>query len=275
MRVNVVRSAVLLLAAAEIASAQVCRISMAGATRNRKIINQLYAECAGDTINCLAWVPIFNMLEHSLPFGNWGVTSNFGQKKDGHQFQGWCNRRYLQDNAGNWAWHCMDSRGWYEWNSCSQWPYNAPSCNLYNANNCTWQVTSQGNNVHGTIGFDAWASCPMDTNGDGQCDTGGCLNQTSVGTYNNYMSLYELDGCDEDELVQSLYFPPTTATSNCSVWYCPAAGGSWVTPNFYQSPSYPQIVDTELALIYNEAYFVDTYGSCAQQAQWDQRYNCY
>jgi hypothetical protein len=44
--------------------------------------------------------------------------------------------------------------------------------------------------VHGTIGFDLWSTCPMDTNSDGQCDTGGCLSATSVGTYNNYMSLF-------------------------------------------------------------------------------------
>src|SRR5687768_5186114 len=59
------------------ASGQVCRISTSGLNRNRRVVGPVHAECP---------VSI-----HSVPFGNWGVTSNFGQKQDGTQFQGWCH----------------------------------------------------------------------------------------------------------------------------------------------------------------------------------------
>ena len=39
---------------------------------------------------------------HSEPFGNWGVDSPYGRKRDGYQFSGW---------------HSDD--GWLQWNSCT------------------------------------------------------------------------------------------------------------------------------------------------------------
>ena len=50
-------------------------------------------------------------------------------------------------------------------------------------------------------------ACPYDDDGDGQCDTGGCLDISSLGFGTNYMSIYELDPLDHDELVQTPYFP--------------------------------------------------------------------
>jgi hypothetical protein len=248
---------------------QVCRVSLAGATRNRRVVGDVYAECPGDIINCIPFLPV----EHSIPFGNWGATSNFGQKQDGHQFQGWCNNSWVRDNYGNWKLECRD--GWYEWNSCYQSQWGPPNCTLFNYASCYQQATVTGNNVHGTIGYDVWTSCPYDWNGDGACDTGGCLNMTSMGTSNNFMTLYELDKCDEDELVQSLYFPATTAYTSCSIWGCSAAGSNWVTPTFYDTPSWPPIVYSEFALIYNGAYFIDQNYYCEQLKMYDPRYNCY
>src|SRR5713226_6868610 len=118
------------------APAQLCRLSVAGLNQSRKVTGSIHAECPED---------IF----HSAPFGNWGVTSNFGQKRDGHQFDGWCHESRVCDNSGFCKTDCQD--GWYEWNSCTDHPlYRAPNCTLYNAANCTEQVTTNGVNVHGT-----------------------------------------------------------------------------------------------------------------------------
>ena len=68
--------------AAADAYAQVCTISGYMVNHNR------YAyDTAEECLNC----PIFC---HSVPFGNWGVSSNVGSKRDADQFQGWypnCN----------------------------------------------------------------------------------------------------------------------------------------------------------------------------------------
>ena len=250
----------------EQASAQFCRVSMSGATQNRKVTNVVYAECPGDPISC--W-PFFG--DHSVPFGNWGATSNFGQKQDGHQFQGWCHD-HMMLVEGEWKEVCEDD--WYEWNSCTVYPYNAPNCTLFNADSCYTQQSNRGVNIHGTTGFDAWADCPRDTDGDGSCDEGGCLYHEWIGTSNNYMSLYEIDPCDEDELVQSVYFPSTSVETTCDIWGCAVGSSPWVSPTFYQDPSY-QVVFAEMALVYNGAYFVDPYGACADLAQYDYSYNCW
>src|SRR5690348_8261138 len=105
----------LLLALTLPSRAQVCRISTSGVNRNRSVTGQIHAEC-----------PISI---HSVPFGNWGVTSNFGQKQDDHQFQGWCHDTRICDNRGNCRTECKD--GWYEWNSCTDIDdYKAPNCTL-------------------------------------------------------------------------------------------------------------------------------------------------
>ena len=100
---NLTTTAILLLLLCSELAAQVCRISTSGLTRNRRVAGPIHAEC-----------PISI---HSVPFGNWGVTSNFGQKQDGNQFQGWCHETRVCDNNGNCSTECRD--GWYEWNSCT------------------------------------------------------------------------------------------------------------------------------------------------------------
>ena len=118
------------------AAAQVCRISVAGVNQARRVKGDVHVECPEDIV-------------HSPPFGNWGVTSNFGQKGDSHQFDGWCHDTRVCDNAGTCQTDC--TAGWYEWNSCTDHPlYRAPNCSLFNANSCTEQVSTTGTNVHGT-----------------------------------------------------------------------------------------------------------------------------
>src|SRR3954447_6002800 len=78
--------------------AQVCRLSVAGLNQARRVTGAIGAECAS---------PV-----HSTPFGNWGVTSNYGQKGNSHQFDGWCHDQRVCDNTGACKSVCAD--GWYE-----------------------------------------------------------------------------------------------------------------------------------------------------------------
>jgi hypothetical protein len=88
------------------------------------------------------------------------------------------------------------------------------------------------------------------------------------------MSLYELDPVCCDELVQTAFFPSTSVPLNCTVWGCPAAGSDWVSPNFYDSPSWPPKVDAQFAVVSNWAVFSDPNRRCAAYASVDPRYNC-
>lgn len=146
---------------------------------------------------------------HSVPFGNWGVVSNGGSQVDGHQFDGWCRSNWVLYPDG---FQRQCSNTWYEWHSC----YNfapPPNCNFYNTPSCTSQQTTQGENVHGG-GFIAEFFVPEPSEGYTQ---GGCraLQGQAFTTWNNWMSLYELDLNDWDDFVQTLHFPPTTATLSC------------------------------------------------------------
>jgi len=125
---------------------------------------------------------------HTPPFGNWGVTSNFGPKHDDHQFDGWCHNARICDNNGNCHTDCVD--GWWEWNSCTDIAlYRAPNCTLYNSASCTEQVTTTGVNVHGTRIVDLNVRCPADTSGDGVADEGGCADLRTFSNGTNFMSL--------------------------------------------------------------------------------------
>lgn len=230
-------------------NAQVCRLSVAGLNQSRRVAGDIHAECP-ETIEI-----------HTAPFGNWGVTSNFGQKGNSHQFDGWCHNTRICDNTGACKTDCQD--GWYEWNSCTNHPlYSAPNCTLYNSANCTEQVTATAVNVHGTRYVDIPVRCPFDSNGDGIPDSGGCADVTSFSSGTNFLSLYELDpGCC-DELVQTVYFPAVTLNLACDVFGCAGTGSSWLSPLSWDSPSSPAKVFAELAVVVNWGAFVDTSGGC-------------
>lgn len=232
------------------AHGQICRLSVAGLNRNRAVRGEITAECPGT-------------FPHTAPFGNWGVTSNVGTVRDSHQFQGWCHDTRVCDNRGNCRTECRD--GWYEWNSCTTHAdFKAPNCTLYNAEECTSQVTSTGVNVHGTINVDVPVRCPIDTNNDGVADAGGCADVRQHTVANNFMSVYELDPITGNKLVQSLYFPATTVGLNCTTAGCPANGSDWVKPNGFDSPREPVKVTAELATVVNSGSFVDAGRVCRQ-----------
>lgn len=230
---------------AAVLCAQTCVISTAGLNLWRRVMGPVNEECIG--------------FPHSAPFGNWGATSNFGPKVDGAQFEGW-----------------YYSGGKYQWNSCTS---SYTGCSYMNWNNCTEQVTRlYGSsvmpvNVLGTVGYNLWADCPRDTDSDGVCDTGGCLYAGGWTTTNNYMTLYELDWPDADDLVQSLYFPNTSVSVSCTVAGCSPNESAYVGVSFYQTPSYPQKVDAQFKLRVNFAQYYD--GSyCEYLRTYDYTYNC-
>jgi uncharacterized protein (TIGR03437 family) len=226
----------------------VCRLSVAGLNQARRVTGQIRAECPSD-------------LFHTNPFGNWGVTSNFGQKANSHQFQGWCHDMRPCDNTGSCRSACAD--GWYEWNSCTDHSrYSPPNCSLYNAADCTEQATSTGINVHGTRYVDIPVRCPVDTNGDGIPDEGGCRDVPQYSTGTNFMSLYELDPVCCDQLVQTVYFPPLTLPLACDVFGCAAISSDWVSPVAWDSPASPPKVFAQLAAVVNWGGFVDQNRAC-------------
>ncbi len=228
-------------------AAQVCRISTSGLNRNRQVAGPVHAECPVSV--------------HTVPFGNWGVTSNFGQKVNGHQFQGWCHDTRVCDNRGNCRTDCQD--GWFEWNSCTDIDeYRPPNCTVYNDKNCTTQVSTLGQNVHGTRSIDVTVRCPTDTNGDGVSDQGGCMDLKLFSNGANFMSLYELDPGSTDDLIQTIYFPEAPVNLTCSIFGCPPAQSPWVTPNAYDSPPSPAKVSAEFSMTVNSAIFVDTSRAC-------------
>ncbi|MCW5980130.1 MAG: hypothetical protein KIT09_18755 [Bryobacteraceae bacterium] len=231
--------------------AQICRLSVAGLNRDRRVMGPVSAECPH---------PL-----HSAPFGNWGVTSNFGQKLNGHQFQGWCHNMRVCDNAGQCMNNCRD--GWYEWNSCTTHAlYQPPNCSLYNAAECTEQVSPLGINVLGTQAVDVPVTCPSDTNRDGALDSGGCADLTSYSRSNNFMSLYELDPATADELVQTIYYSDLVVPLRCDVFDCPLSGSEWARPIAYDSPPSPAKVFAEMAMVVNFGSFLDPRQACRPAA---------
>ncbi len=229
-----------------------CRISVAGLNQSRHVVGAIHAECPDQPL-------------HSAPFGNWGVTSNFGQRGNSHQFDGWCHDITACDNSGACRPVCAD--GWYEWNTCTDIPlFSAPNCSLYNSASCTEQVTTTGINVHGTRLVDMPVACPRDTDGDGVPDAGGCRDVAQYSSGANFMSLYELDPVCCDQLVQTVYFPAVTLPLFCDPLGCAPVASNWLDPSFWDSPSTPGKVYAQLAVLVNWGAFVNTGGNCSVAA---------
>jgi uncharacterized protein (TIGR03437 family) len=223
---------------------QVCRLSVAGLNQSRRVSGPVHAECRDEVV-------------HTAPFGNWGVTSNYGQKGDSRQFEGWCHDTWTCNNSGACQVRCTS--GFYEWNSCTDHAlYRPPNCSLYNAGDCTEQVTTTGVNVHGTKFVEIPVRCPSPIT-PGQ---GGCLDVREYASGTNFMSLYELDPATPDDLVQTVYFPETKVGLTCDAWGCAPAIGAWVTPSGYDSPASTPRVYAELASVVNWGAFVDTSRTC-------------
>ena len=246
------RTFLVLLAGALFASAlgaQVCKISAAGLNRDRRVLGPVNTECGGI---------------HSAPFGNWGVTSNFGRILDAGQFQGWCHESEVQFNGEGETPKVVCGSSHYQWNSCtSHEKYSAPNCTLYNAADCTEQHTTTGVNVLGTVEIWEPVGCPVDADNDGLADYGGCADIDSFEHGDNFMSVYELDPFTGDQLVQTLYYPRAPVALDCDVSGCSPNGSRWVTPSRYADPGGDALIFAELAVAVNGGVF-DSLGQCPQ-----------
>ncbi|HEX7087155.1 MAG TPA: hypothetical protein VF198_12385 [Vicinamibacterales bacterium] len=72
-----------------------CTLDRSWRNDNRVVFGPVYAECPGDYASCFP-------IEHTVPWGNWGVDSNAGNKNDSNQFWGY---EYIDGN--------------YQWDSCT------------------------------------------------------------------------------------------------------------------------------------------------------------
>ena len=160
---------------------QTCVIVFTGQNRARTVAGSVNVECGGDG--------------HSAPFGNWGVSSNYGRKKDTDQFRGWKH----EDGPSTKR----------QWNACTSL-YPPPDCDYYNANHCRTQQ-SYSTVTHGTLVYRTTPEeCIPPVPGSFPVSYVGCRDQGgTVSQASNYMTLYELDWNGND-LVETLYFPRTS-----------------------------------------------------------------
>ncbi len=227
---------------------QVCRLSVAGLNRNRAVMGPVNTECPGSI--------------HSAPFGNWGVTSNFGRRVNGRQFEGWCRDLIITDNTGRNDGVCGDGR--FEWNSCtSHANFSAPNCTLFNSEDCRSQVTTTGVNIVGTQTVEVAVGCPIDVDGDDVADLGGCADVGAYSHGTNFMSVYELDPLTGDELVQTLIFPDIALAMTCGPLGCPPTGSGWFAPAAYDDPVDKALIFAEMAVATNGGEF-DARGACPE-----------
>jgi hypothetical protein len=120
-----------------------------------------------------------------------------------------------------------------------------PYGNVYNVD----QYSPCGANVYGGVQLILPVTAPRDLDGDGIYDAGGCadLNGQRLTLQQNFMSLYELDTPDPDDLVESLYFPDLSVVFRCTLDMCLALGvkdrTGWPDDlNDFTSPQYQRPV---------------------------------
>lgn len=186
-------------------------IVITGQNKNRTVAGSVNEECGGDG--------------HSAPFGNWGVSSNYGDINDTWQFRGW-------------SWQDGDIKK-LQWNSCTTAveEFHAPNCSYYNRNGCTTQG-SDSTVTHGTMNFRTTATrCPLDELSTLEEGPGCRVYEGARAVQNiNFMTLYELDWNGND-LVETLYFPRTSLTlSGCTRDGCPEKRTGWLSKTRDTSP---------------------------------------
>lgn len=207
------------------AEAQTCQVSV-GLFNHNRFVYDTDEECSH-----FPW--------HSMPFGNWGVSSNVGGVRDADQFQGW--------EGG-----CAPGSK-VQWNSCAvdyvrpdpncqrlnfpkpgyffPWPPGYPFADVFGHNDCASgaypcqcvdQVSPCDANRYGGRGWNYGVSAPYDSDCDGSLDAGGCrdLDGLTVTVTGNFMTLYELDRPDGDDLIGTLYYPDVSIRLQCDVYSC-------------------------------------------------------
>lgn len=199
-----------------------CTVTLEGQNRNRTVAGAVNVECGAGV--------------HSAPFGNWGVSSNYGGVTDTDQFRGWKHEDGPPTKK--------------QWNSCttSVAQYHPPNCAYYNASGCKTQASSATVN-HGVYSYRySGNQCPQTLAPDNP-PLPGCSNMSgvSVTKSSNYMTVYELDWPDGDDLVETLYFPGTSVTlGSCNYEGCPKRTTGWV--DMTSSTSSSADVEAELRM---------------------------
>jgi len=244
-----------------------CIVTVWADTQNRIVLApnegvHINAECPGSI--------------HTYPFGNWGVSSNVGERREGMQFPGW-GPPWVQDGG--------------HWNSCtSNNPPGAlydcpplsgePPCEYYNYNVdpatgfYTQQVTIHGIKSYGGAVTLYSVSCPRFYS-DGSWRRGcedlitsyGLSSNTVFTLSQNYATLYELDPWDNDELIQSLYFPDRSVNFSgvCNVWSCQSTASPFADPISYDSPVWPPLVYAQMGISVGAELLTSApYGDCDQ-----------
>ena len=237
----------LLLAAADVLPAQqqrdeeACVVTVKGENRNRTVAGVINQECGVGGI-------VFRRFSHSAPWGNWGVSSNYGGKEDTDQFRGW----KWEDGP----------RTKLQWNSCTS-GFPPPDRRYYNASNFRTQ-SSSATVTHGTYSYRTNVVSCQQAYTEGE-PLSGCsgLAGTSVVESENYMTLYELDW-DASDLVETLYFPRTSIRlRNCNRHDCPEQTTSWV--GVTRDTSTTAQVDAQLRMKASATLI----GYCGEPEDWD------
>ena len=200
---------------------ETCVIALKGQNQNRTVDGFIDAEC--EPVTLTQW--------HDPPWGNWGVSSNYGRKNDTDQFKGW-----------------KPKGSQHHWNSCTAWAqYAPPNSDYYNSSDHRSQE-SDDTATHGVMEIRQTVSCPdpSDPNDDppAGCST---VEGWRVTQRQNYMTIYELDSPDRDELIETLYFPGMSVTlRSCDHDGCPERTSSWV--DMSRSTNSDVQVDAELRM---------------------------
>ncbi len=213
-----------------------CVFSYSGENRSREIgaSSSMTAECGGDG--------------HTAPFGNWGVTSNYGHAEDANQFPGW--KRGTASGSGDEIW---------EWNSCTGPPGSAfgrGNIKYYNGSSggphspYDYQYSTRGTAEHGTRIYRK----PIDCEGswaEPQPSATGCKATGSWTNPTNHMSLYELDRTG-NSLVTTLYFPGTTVALSCDYYECTERASGW--QDVSRKTNHASDVDAQLRMKVSAGY---------------------
>ena len=185
---------------AQYTSSDQCLITYGGENQKRSVTGNVNTECGG------GW--------HSAPWGNWGVTSNYGHVQDGNQFPGY----HLGTPTGT-------NRRIWQWNSCTAF-HPTP-----NGQRSTRGVATHGSRIH-RIPLSCFSSnifLPAPS-------TLGCTVAPRTWTMgNNFMSLYELDW-DGNDFITTLYFPATSISMSCNYYGCSSKKSDWVSPSRSTKP---------------------------------------
>ena len=214
-----------------------CVFVRVGETRSRTIgaSSTMTAECGGDG--------------HSAPFGNWGVTSNYGHAEDADQFPGWKKGKVLGTTIDNW-----------QWNSCTGPPGSAfgrGNIQHYNGSSggpdspWDYQYSTRGTAEHGTRLYRKPIPCEGSWAEPQPSATGCAAAANSWSEAENFMSLYEID-VDGNSLVTTLYFPGTAVALSCDYYGCSERASDW--QDVSSKTDYASDVDAQLRMKVSAGY---------------------